>query len=72
MASMKGCEKGYYDKLKPQGKGRVAPSTFARNSLSMGGVNKGIEGSGKTSAGSTHKGKAMTGSSGPRGTNPVK
>jgi hypothetical protein len=43
-AKMGGLEKSYYDKLKAQGKGRIVPKTFARNNLSMGGVNKDLGG----------------------------
>lgn len=45
---MYGCEKSYYDKLKPQGKGRIDPGSFSRNSMSMGGVNTDLGGSAKS------------------------
>jgi hypothetical protein len=47
-AKMGGSEKSYHDKLKSQGKGRVVPATFARNSLSMGGVNSDLGGGAKS------------------------
>lgn len=47
-ASKGGSEKHYYDKLKSQGKRRIVPATFARNSLSMGGVNTDLGGSAKS------------------------
>ena len=40
MAFKGGCNYEFDSAKSPQGKGRVTPSTFARNSLSAGGVNK--------------------------------
>lgn len=40
----KGSESLYKNQLKPQGNGRMAPSSFARNNLSKGGVNKHLGG----------------------------
>ncbi len=47
-ATRGGSEKHYHAKLKAQGKGRVTPGDFARNSLSMGGVNTDLGGSAKS------------------------
>lgn len=39
MAKMGGCNYEFNSANSPQGKGRVTPSTFARNNMSKGGVN---------------------------------
>jgi hypothetical protein len=48
MAKMNGCNEDYKVKLVAQGKGRVAPSSFARNDLAKGGVNKDLGGGAKS------------------------
>jgi hypothetical protein len=70
MAEMNGCNKhmgGYRVAQPSHGKGRMTSTTFARNSLSMGGVNTDLGGGApqkvKTSLGSSHKGRANTGKS---------
>lgn len=35
----KGCNYPYNNSLKPQGNGRMAPSSFARNNMAKGGAN---------------------------------
>jgi hypothetical protein len=42
---MAGCDKPYKTALKPQGAGRVAPSSFARNNMAKGGCNAQMQGS---------------------------
>ena len=39
MAKMGGCNYEFNSASSPQGKGRVTPSSFARNNLSKGGTN---------------------------------
>ena len=67
MASMGGCNDHFHKQNKAQGTKRITPSSFARNSMSMGGVNTDLGGGApqkvKTSMGSTHKGRANTGKS---------
>ena len=48
MASLGGCNDHYHKMLKPQGKGRMTPSTFSRNALSKGGVNSDLGGGAKS------------------------
>jgi len=45
MAKMGGCDYQHASTKSPQGKGRVTPSSFARNNMSMGGVNDHLGGS---------------------------
>ena len=40
-----GCNKPYSNSLKPQGVGRVAPGSYARNNLAKGGANAQMLGS---------------------------
>ena len=47
MASKAGCNRDYKVMLKPQGAGRMNPSSFARQDLAKGGVNKDLGGGAK-------------------------
>lgn len=47
MASKGGCNYEFNSANSPQGKNTLTPSTFARNNLSKGGVNKHAGGSDK-------------------------
>jgi hypothetical protein len=51
----KNCNYEHNNSLKPQGKGRVAPSSFARNNLAKGGVNAQMLGSLSKSTGTAKR-----------------